>query len=61
MLIFLNYNPKGYDPPVAEGPIYWMRKDDALTTQATTAGLRSPTKLSFMYNEINFENIIIIF
>ena len=28
----------GFDPPVAEGPIYWMIKVDALTTQATTAG-----------------------
>ena len=27
----------GFEPPIAEGPIYWMRKDDALTIQATTA------------------------
>ena len=27
----------GFDPPIAEGPIYWMRKVDALTIQATTA------------------------
>ena len=31
----------GFDPPVTEGPIYWMRKVDALTTQATTAGFVS--------------------
>ena len=30
----------GFNPPVEEGPIQWMRKVDALTTQATTAGLR---------------------
>ena len=29
----------GVDPLVAEGPIYWMRKFDALMTQASTAGL----------------------
>ena len=30
---------EGIDPPFAEGPMYWMRKDGALTNQATTAGL----------------------
>ena len=33
------YTPKaGFDPPFAAGPIYWMRKDDALMKQATIAG-----------------------
>ena len=30
---------RGFDPPFAEGPIDWMRKIDAITNQATTAGL----------------------
>ena len=35
----------GFDPPFAEGSIYRMRKDDALTNQATTAGCYQYTKV----------------
>ena len=31
---------------MAEGPIYWMRKVDALTTQATTAGSSMNVRMS---------------
>ena len=45
----------GFNPLVAIGPIYWMRQDDALTTQATTAELKKyNTNLAIGLNWIEY-------